>query len=90
MLVWQCARVSLQTLTLSRYILESSLLEYMFVSQCESLMAAACLLLAMCMNGDGVWVCLSASAIITFIFLHLVLFQLLAPSIVVYTFVSIN
>ena len=63
LLMWQCARVSLQTLTLSRYILESSLLEYPFVSHRESLMAAACLLLAMCMNGDGVWVCLSAATI---------------------------
>ena len=54
----QCARVSMVTLTLSRYILESSLLDYSFVGRRESLMAAACLLLAMCMNNDGVWVCL--------------------------------
>ena len=46
------------TLTLSRYILESSLLDYLFVGRRESLMAAASLLLAMCMNNDGVWVCL--------------------------------
>jgi len=54
----QCARVSIVTLTLSRYILESSLLDYMFVGRHESLMAAACLLLAMYMNKEGVWVCL--------------------------------
>jgi len=54
----QCARVSPVTLTLSRYILESSLVDYLFVGYRESLMAAACLLLAMYMNNDGVWVCL--------------------------------
>jgi len=52
----QCARVSTVTLTLSRYVLESSLLDYSFVRYRESLMAAACLLLAMHMNSDGVWV----------------------------------
>jgi len=44
------------TLTLSRYILESSLLDYLFVGHRESLVAAACLLLAMFMNNEGVWV----------------------------------
>jgi len=51
----QCARVSLVTLTLARYILESSLLDYSFVCRSDSMMAAACLLLAMKMNSDGNW-----------------------------------
>ena len=55
-LLYQCARVSLVTLTLARYILESSLVEYMYVMQRSSLMAAASLLLAMRMNADGDWV----------------------------------
>ena len=48
--------MSLATLTLARYILESSLVEYVYVMQRASLMAAACLLLAMRMNADGDWV----------------------------------
>ena len=58
--------MSLVTLTLSRYILESSLLDYRFVGHRESLMAAACLLLAMCMNSDGVWVCLQRNYYLLF------------------------
>jgi len=54
----QCGRVSTPTLTLARYILEASLMDYSYVSCHESLMAAACLLLAMNMNCDGQWVSL--------------------------------
>lgn len=56
LILFQCARVSLVTLTLARYILESSLVDYMYVHQRASLMAAASLLLAMRMNADGEWV----------------------------------
>lgn len=52
----QCGRVSTSTLTLARYVLETSLMDYSFVSFHESKMAAACLLLAMNMNCDGQWV----------------------------------
>ena len=51
----QCGRVSTSTLTLARYVLETSLMDYSFVSFHESKMAAACLLLAMNMNCDGQW-----------------------------------
>ena len=54
----QCGRVSTPTLTLARYILETSLMDYSYVSCHESMMAAACLLLAMNMNCDGQWVSL--------------------------------
>jgi len=52
----QCGRVSNVTLTLTRFILETSLMDYSYVSCLESKMAAACLLLAMNMNCDGEWV----------------------------------
>jgi len=54
----QCGRVSTPTLTLARYILETSLMDYSYISCHESMMAAACLLLAMNMNCDGQWVSL--------------------------------
>jgi len=43
----QCAKLSLPTLTLARYILELSLMEYSFVSESSSKLAAAALLLAL-------------------------------------------
>jgi len=52
----QCGRVSTPTLTLARFILETSLMDYSYVSCHESKMAAASLLLAMNMNCDGQWV----------------------------------
>jgi cyclin B len=51
----QCAKLSLATLTLARYILESSLLEYSFVSESSSKMAAAALLLALKIKLLGGW-----------------------------------
>jgi len=52
----QCGRVNTPTLTLARYVLETSLMDYSYVSCHDSKMAAACLLLAMNMNCDGQWV----------------------------------
>ncbi|XP_023704948.1 G2/mitotic-specific cyclin-B3 isoform X2 [Cryptotermes secundus] len=51
----RCAKLSLSTLTLARYILESSLLEYSFVSESSSKMAAAALLLALKTKLLGGW-----------------------------------
>lgn len=51
----QCGRVTTPTLTLARYVLETSLMDYSFVNCLESKMAAACLLLAMNMNSEGHW-----------------------------------
>lgn len=45
----------METLTLSRYILETSLLEYEFVPIRSSKMAAACLCLAMAMKDLSEW-----------------------------------
>lgn len=53
---WQCARASMETLTMARYILEMSLMEYEFIKYRESKMASACLLLAMKMKNAGEWV----------------------------------
>mgnify|MGYP002714348019 FL=1 len=46
----RCSSQTLETLTLSRYILESSLMDYSFVDELDSKMAAASLLLAMRMK----------------------------------------
>jgi cyclin B len=43
----QCAKLPMPTLTLARYILELSLMEYSFVSESSSKLAAAALLLAL-------------------------------------------
>ncbi|KAK3095769.1 hypothetical protein FSP39_018809 [Pinctada imbricata] len=51
----KCARASMETLTLSRYILEMSLMEYKFIKYRESKQAAACLYLAMKMKNAGDW-----------------------------------
>uniref|UniRef100_G3MSG1 Uncharacterized protein n=2 Tax=Amblyomma TaxID=6942 RepID=G3MSG1_AMBMU len=47
----RCAKLALETLTLARYILETSLLDYTLVDQRESKMAAAALLQALRMKG---------------------------------------
>lgn len=47
----RCAKLPLETLTLARYILETSLLDYTLVDQRESKMAAAALLQALLMKG---------------------------------------
>ena len=46
----RCSSQSIETLTLSRYILESSLLSYSLIDELDSKMAAASLLLAMKMK----------------------------------------
>ncbi|XP_022286879.1 G2/mitotic-specific cyclin-B3-like [Crassostrea virginica] len=51
----KCARASMETLTMGRYILEMSLMEYEFIKHRESKMASACLLLAMKMKKSGEW-----------------------------------
>ena len=44
------------TLTLSRYILETSQMDYSFIQMKDSFRAAAALLLAMKMDASGQWV----------------------------------
>ncbi|KAH3809802.1 G2/mitotic-specific cyclin-B3-like [Dreissena polymorpha] len=51
----KCARSSMETLTLGRYILEMSLMEYDFIQRRDSEMAAASLLLALRMKNCGEW-----------------------------------
>lgn len=51
----KCARASMETLTLARYILELSLMEYDFLKYRESEMAAASLCLAFRMKKCGEW-----------------------------------
>ncbi|XP_022806539.1 G2/mitotic-specific cyclin-B3-like isoform X2 [Stylophora pistillata] len=51
----KAAFVSIETLTLARYLLESSLLECQFISKRASLMASSCLYLAMIMKNCGEW-----------------------------------
>jgi len=51
----KAAFVNIETLTLARFLLESSLLESRFVANRASFMAASCLRLAMLMNSCGEW-----------------------------------
>lgn len=51
----KCARVSIETLTLARYICELTLQELDFVPERASHLAASCLLLAVSMKGLGGW-----------------------------------
>ncbi|WAR27887.1 CCNB3-like protein [Mya arenaria] len=51
----KCNRANMETLTLGRYILEMSLMEYDFVPRRESEMAAAALFLALRMKNTGTW-----------------------------------
>lgn len=51
----KCGRSSMETLTLARYILEMSLMEYDFIKYRESKMACACLHLAQKMKKTGEW-----------------------------------
>lgn len=48
-------RLSMQTLTLARYILELSLMEYDLVKELDSQIAAAALYIAMKMRSEGAW-----------------------------------
>ncbi|KAI8740149.1 G2/mitotic-specific cyclin-B3 [Biomphalaria glabrata] len=49
------ARLSIETLTLARFILEMSLMEYDLVKEKDSKVAAAALYIAMKMRKEGVW-----------------------------------
>ncbi|XP_072762964.1 G2/mitotic-specific cyclin-B3 isoform X2 [Anoplolepis gracilipes] len=51
----RCAKVSMPTLTLARYILEYSLMDYSMVTFSDSKVAAAALLLALLMKDLGGW-----------------------------------
>ncbi|KOB75539.1 Cyclin 3 [Operophtera brumata] len=51
----RCARVSMPTLTLARFVLEQCLLEYELLHYSDSKMAAAALLLALRMKSLGTW-----------------------------------
>ncbi|XP_014237797.1 G2/mitotic-specific cyclin-B3 [Trichogramma pretiosum] len=51
----RCAKVSMPTLTLARYILEYSLMDYATISFSDSKMAAAALFLALQMKDLGTW-----------------------------------
>lgn len=51
----RCAKVSMPTLTLARYILEHSLMDYTMIRFSDSKMAAAALLLALLMKDLGRW-----------------------------------
>jgi len=46
----RCAKLDMEMLTLARYVLETSLMEYDFIDIRDSLMAAASLLLALCIH----------------------------------------
>lgn len=50
-LVFQCAKVSMEDLTFTRYILELSLMEYHLIDCSDSTLAAAALLLSRCIKG---------------------------------------
>ena len=52
----KCASAPTPVLTLARYLLESSLLDYAYVSERDSRMAAACMLLALHLTKTGEWV----------------------------------
>ena len=55
--MFQCGKAPLETLTLARWILEMSLMDYSYVTLPDSEMAAACLLLAMKMRDNAAkWV----------------------------------
>ena len=53
--MFQCAKVSMPTLTLARYILEFSLMDYGTISFSDSKTAAAALFLALQMKDLGSW-----------------------------------
>lgn len=47
----QCAKVGMEDLTFTRYILELSLMEYSLIDCSDSALAAAALLLSRCIKG---------------------------------------
>lgn len=55
MILLQCAKIDMPLLTLARFILEYSLMDYSTVTYSDSKMAAAALLLAIIMKQGGSW-----------------------------------
>lgn len=53
---FQCARATMETLTLARFLCELTLQDYTFVQEGASRLAASCLLLALKMKNLGGWV----------------------------------
>lgn len=53
----QCVNAGMDTLTLARFICELSLMEMQFVPVRASLLASACLLIALVTKDLGGWVC---------------------------------
>jgi len=51
----RCAKLSMETLTLARFVLEMSLMEYEIIEEADSRVAAAALLLALRMKGENEW-----------------------------------
>lgn len=51
----RCAKVSMEDLTLTRYILEMSLMDYELLDASDSALAAAALLLTRIIRGNGTW-----------------------------------
>lgn len=51
----QCAKLSMEDLTLTRYILEMSLMDYELLDSSDSALAAAALLLTRIIRGDSTW-----------------------------------
>ncbi|XP_054168563.1 G2/mitotic-specific cyclin-B3-like [Oppia nitens] len=51
----RCAKLSMETLTLARFILEMSLMEYEIIEEADSRVAAAALMLALRMKGQTDW-----------------------------------
>lgn len=56
MLLLQCVSAGMDTLTLARYYCEMSLMEMELVSERGSLLASACLLMALATKDLGGWV----------------------------------
>jgi non-homologous end joining protein Ku len=55
-MISQCAKLEMETLTLARYILEMTLMEYDFIDVKDSMISASCLLLALVMKKvDNPW-----------------------------------
>lgn len=52
----QCARATMETLTLARFLCEMTLQEYDYARESPSKLAASCLLLALTMKNLGGWV----------------------------------
>ncbi len=54
-LMFQCAKIGMEDLTFTRYILEMSLMDYDLIDSSDSALAAAALLLSRCIKGQPSW-----------------------------------